>query len=74
MNKLILIFIIFSTLSINGYAQIDVVKIKSLSHSMNETSGLVFYQNKFLITHNDGGNKSELFVLETLGSLIKKIN
>jgi len=40
---------------------------------MVETSGLVFYQNKYLITHNDGGNKSELFVLDTLGRLIKKI-
>jgi len=74
MNKLVLIFLVSGVFSFNGYAQLDVLKIKSLSHSMNETSGLVFYQNKYLITHNDGGNKSELFVLDTLGNLIKKIN
>jgi len=74
MNKLILILLVFGVFSFRGYAQLDVLKIKSLSHSMNETSGLVFYQNKYLITHNDGGNESELFVLDTLGNLIKKIN
>jgi len=74
MNKLMLILLVFGLLSFSGYAQLDVLKIKSLPNSMSETSGLVLYENKYLITHNDGGNKSELFVLDTLGNLIKKIN
>lgn len=59
--------------SFEGNAQLDVVKIKALPKTIIETSGLVFYQKKFLITHNDGGNKSRLFVLDTLGNLVKKI-
>ena len=73
MNKLILLFIFSGLLSFQGYMQLDVLKIKSLPKTIIETSGLVFYQNKYLITHNDGGNKSELFVLDTLGDLVKRI-
>ena len=74
MNKFSFLFVLFTMLSINGCAQLGAFKIKSLPQSMIETSGLVFYQNKYLITHNDGGNKSELFVLDTLGNLVKQIN
>jgi hypothetical protein len=74
MRKLFLLFVLTSLVSFNGTAQLDVVKIKTLSKKMIETSGLVYYQNKYLITHNDGGNKSELFIIDTLGQLIKTIN
>ncbi len=70
---MILLLTLFNMLSFHSYTQLDVVKIKALPQSIIETSGLVFYQNKYLITHNDGGNKSDLFVLDTLGNLIKKI-
>jgi hypothetical protein len=73
MNKLILILTLFNGLSFNVNAQLDIVKINALPQTIIETSGLVFYQKKYLITHNDGGNKSQLFVLDTLGNLIKKI-
>ena len=48
------------------------MKIANLPKSIYETSGLVLYQNKYLITHNDGGNKSEIYVLNLKGE-IKKI-
>jgi len=54
--------------------QVSVKKIADLNRLMKETSGLVFYQNQFLLTHNDGGNKSELFVLDLKGNLLKTIN
>jgi hypothetical protein len=73
MNKLILSLMFFSVLSFDGFAQLDVIKIKALPKTIIETSGLVFYKNKYLVTHNDGGNKSRLFVLDTLGNLVKKI-
>ena len=74
MNKILLLLAFFIAIPFFGRSQLKVVKIKTLPKSMVETSGLVFYQNKYLITHNDGGNKSELFVLDTLGTLIKTIS
>ena len=74
MKKLILILTYIGLYTINAQAQLDVVKIKSLPKTIIETSGLIYYQNKYLITHNDGGNKSELFILDTLGNLIKTID
>ena len=54
--------------------QAKMKKIASLPKEVFETSGLVFYQNKYLITHNDGGHKSEIYVLNVDGELVKTIN
>ena len=48
-------------------------KIAELPDKMAETSGLVLYDSKYLITHNDGGNKAELFVLSLEGQHLKTI-
>lgn len=59
---------------INLSAQLSMVRIAELNEKMYETSGLVFYQEKYLLTHNDGGNKPELFVLDLKGNLVKTIS
>jgi len=56
-----------------SFAQLSMFKIAQLPEKIYETSGLVFYNEKYLLTHNDGGNKSELFVLDLKGNLIKTI-
>lgn len=65
-------FILF--LSFGAVAQIKMKKLADLPRAISETSGLLLYQNKYLLTHNDGGNKSELFVLDLKGNLLKIIN
>jgi hypothetical protein len=55
-------------------AQLSMVKIADLPEHLHETSGLVLYDEKYLLTHNDGGNKSELFVLGLDGSLKETID
>lgn len=57
-----------------AFSQVKVKKIADLDDKMEETSGLVYYDKKYLITHNDGGNKSELFLLDLQGKLLKTID
>ena len=57
----------------SAHSQVEHKKIGSLPAELKETSGLIYYQNKYLISHNDGGNPSELFVLNLKGELVKKI-
>lgn len=47
-----------------AFAQVTMTKLANLPKKMYETSGLVLYQNKYLITHNDGGNTSEIYVFD----------
>lgn len=70
---------VWLVLLISGYvntlvAQLSMVRLAELPEKMHETSGLVFYQDKYLLTHNDGGNKPEIFVLDLKGSLVKTIS
>ncbi len=70
---------VWLVLLISGYvntlvAQLSMVRLAELPEKMHETSGLVFYQDKYLLTHNDGGNKPEIFVLDLKGNLIKTIS
>lgn len=48
-------------------------KINHLPNGLNETSGLQLTKDNYLLSINDSGNPEELFVLDTLGQLIKKI-
>lgn len=57
-----------------GMAQLKMKKIVDLPHKIYETSGLLLYKKKYLITHNDGGNKSEIYILDLDGKLIKTID
>jgi hypothetical protein len=75
--KRILTLVYYLTLICNfsfASEQLYVKKIAKLPKKMYETSGLVFYKNKYLITHNDGGNKSEIYILNLKGELIKTID
>jgi len=56
--------IIFLAAALAGYCQLSMDKIAELPEKMYETSGLVLYKDKYLITHNDGGNKSEIYVFD----------
>lgn len=69
--KILVLIFGFSTLS---FGQLRVKKIIDLPHKMYETSGLLLYKNKYLITHNDGGNKSEIYILNKKGAHLKTID
>ena len=71
--KFILIHIIVLS-CLTSFAQVKVLKIADLPNRMYETSGLALFNNKYLITHNDGGNKSEIYVLNLKGELLKTID
>lgn len=75
MNKINLIIAFLITVStVNAtFAQIKMKKLATLDLDMSETSGLVYYQNEFLITHNDGGNASEIYILNLKGVLDRVI-
>ena len=65
--KINLLFsVVFLSSSLFGKSKIDIDKIADLPKWLYESSGLVYYKNK-LITHNDGGNKAELYVLSEKG-------
>ena len=54
--------------------QAKMKKIADLPKDVFETSGLALFQDKYLVTHNDGGNKSEIYVVDLKGNFVKKIN
>ncbi|WP_035842764.1 hypothetical protein [Crocinitomix catalasitica] len=68
-----LIFILFTLCQFVLFGQAKMTKIAELDDDLEETSGLVLYQDNYFISHNDGGNKAELFILDLSGKLIKKI-
>ncbi|MCB9224926.1 MAG: SdiA-regulated domain-containing protein [Crocinitomicaceae bacterium] len=55
------------------FAGISIQKIADLPTNMYETSGIELYKNKYLLTHNDSGNKPELFILDLKGVFLRKI-
>jgi hypothetical protein len=67
------LLLVFLLLSSPLFSQAKMEKIAGLDKDLKETSGLVYYQNKYLISHNDGGNKSEIFVMNLAGNLLRKI-
>ncbi len=74
MSKQFLVLIFTLVFLSPTMAQIKLKKLSKLPNKIYETSGLIIYQNKYLITHNDGGNKSEIFVLSKSGELLKTID
>jgi len=74
MLKVITFLFILFCYSINGMTQLRIKKLTDLPKKMYETSGLLLYKNEFLITHNDGGNKSEIFILNKKGESVKTID
>ena len=69
--SLIISSLFFSFLGTSQHLKLD--KICDLDKKLYETSGLVLIDNKYLITHNDGGNKSEVYVLDLKGKILKTI-
>ena len=51
-----------------SFSQVSMVKIAALPEKMFETSGLIVYDDKYLLTHNDGGNSNDLYVLDLEGN------
>lgn len=74
MIKVISFLLILICVSTSGVTQVRLKKIVNLPKKMHETSGLLYYKNKFLITHNDGGNKSEIYILNQKGESLKTID
>lgn len=73
MTKFYLIVFAFMIIpQVSGQAKLK--KVAKLPSFIFETSGLVYYQNKYLITHNDAGNKSEIYVLDHKGKLVQTID
>ena len=74
MARYIGILILILTVSVASFGQLKLKKVADLPNKMYETSGLALYKNKYLITHNDGGNKSEVYVLNKQGEEIHTVN
>ena len=59
--------------SIQEFDSAEIIKTIVLPKTINETSGLEFY-NKNFITHNDSGDGPSLYVFNENGDLIKTID
>ena len=49
------------------------VRIGTLPESISESSGLVFYNDTLLITHNDSGDKPMLYFINLKGKLVGQV-
>lgn len=67
----IIIFVVHVTCV---FSQAKMKKVADLPKDVKETSGLVLHKNKYLITINDGGNPSEIFLFDTKGEYVKTVN
>nr|WP_299340005.1 hypothetical protein [Allomuricauda sp.] len=55
------------------YAQLEIEEITGLPNTINETSGLLYF-NDVLITHNDSGNGAELFEFDSqTGEIVRTV-
>lgn len=65
--------ILFLLVSFIGFSQTDFTEKFILNPTVNESSGLIFYNNK-LVTLNDSGNTAQLFEMDTIsGSILRAI-
>lgn len=77
MKQFFLLFSIFVSLSFSAQQNYDWFKINKyrtaiLSDSLNENSGLEFFQNR-LFTFNDGGNTTDIFEIDKKTGKIKNV-
>lgn len=49
--------------------KVKVQKVGRIEHSVPESSALVKYDDSLFVTLNDGGNPSELFMIDALGEV-----
>lgn len=73
MVRFIYQIIVILFISNSATAQLKMKKMAALPDRIAETSGLILYRDQFFITHNDGGNKGELYILNLKGELVKTI-
>ena len=71
MKKGILICFFISFLSVISAQKL--VRIGTLPESISESSGLVFYNDTLLITHNDSGDKPMLYFINLKGKLVGQV-
>lgn len=77
MNKIVSVLILFLVIT-NGFSQSQKPRTtrfsfsKILNKKLNETSGLIFWNNTFW-THNDDTD-TNLYALDSVGNIVKSIN
>lgn len=67
-----LFFLVSLIIAVIGNTQ-KLQKIGSLSEEVNESSGLIFYNDTILISHNDSGDKPVLYFLNLKGQKIHQL-
>ncbi len=70
LKNVIVIFLFINCYYLNAQ---NIVRIGSLPESISETSGLVFYNDSLLITHNDSGDKPILYFINLKGKLVHQV-
>ena len=69
---IITIIFLFSLLSSSAQIALDLTNLQS--PTLDESSGLLFYNNK-IITHTDSGGKAELYEIDaTMGKVTRTVN
>ena len=74
MIKVFFILSFIFAFGLTSFSQLKLYKIAKLPKKLYETSGLVYYNHKYILSINDSGNKSEIYVLNKKGEFIKTIN
>jgi len=73
MKKNHTLLIAFMLLAFSTKAQVnDLIEKYTMDTSVQETSGLIFHNNR-LITHNDSGGTAQLFEMDTITNTITRI-
>ena len=70
MKKLGILYFLFMVTTVLTAQTVTLVG--TLPETVNETSGLILYNGK-LITHNDSGNSTQLFEIDTLSLMISRV-
>jgi hypothetical protein len=70
--KIVLFILFFVGISFSTVAQ-KIQKIARLPEIVTESSGLIFYNDSLLITHNDSGDKPVLYVVNLKGKLVHQV-
>lgn len=70
--KIFLFIFFFVSVSFSIVAQ-KTQKIARLPEIVTESSGLIFYNDSLLITHNDSGDKPVLYVVNLKGKLVHQV-
>jgi hypothetical protein len=73
-KKWILLYVLMNCFIIIRAQNIVLDNICSLTHILNESSGITFIAPNRLYTHNDSGGDDEIYEIDTLGNLIRTIN